>query len=162
MFMFCFFQQSKRGNKQETPLDAPPTESESHLAINPVAERDDEVNPTTPAPPPPPQSAGLLESSTRDLAPTDSTNSRLRSTDPTTNPDQQAQQQQQQNRVQFTPANNYYKNVSDNKDVAKLVSLLVTCINATKKVIKMKRKKILLNHSKYLGYYSSIRYFYTI
>jgi hypothetical protein len=44
---------------------------------------------------------------------------------------------QQQTRVQFTPVNNYFKNVSDNKDVAKLVSLLITCINATKKVCRI-------------------------
>jgi len=74
-----------------------------------------------------------LESSTKELAAqgivsADGTTSRIRGTDPTSNTDPQ------QPRVQFTPANNYYKNVSDNKDVAKLVSLLVTCINATKKV----------------------------
>ncbi len=130
-----FFQQSKRGNKLETPFDAQTTESESHLATNPVPDRDDEGNPVTPGP----TSAGInLESATKDSAPqgilsTDGAISRLRGTEQTALSEQQ-QQQQQQPRVQFTPANNYYKNVSDNKDIAKLVSLLVTCINATKKV----------------------------
>jgi len=121
-------------SKHDTPLDAQTTESESHLAANPVPDRDDEGNPVTPGP----TSAGInLESATKDSAPqgilsTDGANSRLRGTEQTALSEQQ--QQQQQPRVQFTPANNYYKNVSDNKDIAKLVSLLVTCINATKKV----------------------------
>ncbi|CAF0729412.1 unnamed protein product, partial [Didymodactylos carnosus] len=42
---------------------------------------------------------------------------------------------QQERQVVFTPTNNYYKNVSENKDIAKLISLLATCINATKKEI---------------------------
>ena len=29
---------------------------------------------------------------------------------------------------------NYFKNVSENKEIAKLVSLLSTCVNSTKKV----------------------------
>ena len=39
--------------------------------------------------------------------------------------------------VSFTihpQAKNYFRNVSDNKDIAKLVSLLFTAINSTKKV----------------------------
>jgi len=129
-------QQNKRGTKTETPYDAQASESESHLAINSIPDRDDDANP--PTTPGPTSSAVNLESSTKDVAPqgiisADSANSRLRTTEPTTNPEQQ--QQQQQTRVQFVPVNNYYKNVSDNKDVAKLVSLLVTCINATKKVV---------------------------
>jgi hypothetical protein len=131
-------QQTKRGTKTEIPYDAQASESESHLAINSIPDRDDDANP--PTTPGPTSSAINLESSTKDLAPqgiisADSANSRLRTTEPTTNPEQQQQQQQQQTRVQFVPVNNYYKNVSDNKDVAKLVSLLVTCINATKKVV---------------------------
>jgi hypothetical protein len=101
-----------------------PGESDSHVMANQGGERDDEGNPTTPGPTTP----GInLELSTRDFPPTaDSANSRLRATEqvPTTD----------QPRVQFTPANNYYKNVSENKDVTKLVALLATCINATKKV----------------------------
>lgn len=31
-------------------------------------------------------------------------------------------------------ANNFYKSVSENKDIAKLISQLATCINTTKKV----------------------------
>jgi spore germination protein GerM len=62
------------------------------------------------------------------LTAADGTPSRSRGNEQTTNSDQQ------QTRVQFTPANNYFKNVSENKDVAKLVALLATCINATKKV----------------------------
>jgi hypothetical protein len=42
--------------------------------------------------------------------------------------------QQQQPKVQFALANSFFKNVSDNKDIAKLVAQLATCINATKKV----------------------------
>ncbi len=125
------FQQSKRTTKQDTPNDAQINESESHLAINPNPDRDDEANPNTPGP----TSSGMnLESSTKELAAqgissVEGTTSRIRGNEPTT-----TNTDQQQSRVQFTPANNYYKNVSDNKDVAKLVSLLVTCINATKKV----------------------------
>lgn len=98
-----------------------------------TADRDDDGNPvTTPAP----TSAGInLDSSARDITgqgviSVENTNSRLRATDPPA-----GTADGQQSRVQFTPANNYYKNVSDNKDIAKLVSLLVTCINATKKDI---------------------------
>ena len=40
----------------------------------------------------------------------------------------------QQGKVQFTLPNNFYKNVSENKEIAKLVSQLATCTNATKKV----------------------------
>jgi len=40
----------------------------------------------------------------------------------------------QQPKVQFTLTNNFFKNVSDNKDISKLISQLATCINATKKV----------------------------
>ena len=106
------------------------SESESHMALNTNPDRDDEANPVTPGP----ATSGMnLESSTKELAgqgitSAEGTTSRARGTEPTPNADQQ------QPRVQFTPANNYFKNVSDNKDVAKLVSLLVTCINATKKV----------------------------
>ncbi|CAF3729197.1 unnamed protein product [Adineta steineri] len=41
----------------------------------------------------------------------------------------------QQSKVQFIAANNFFKNVIENKDVAKLTSQLATCINATKKDI---------------------------
>lgn len=114
-------------------MDAPGSESESHMGTNVNADRDDEGNPTTPGP----MTSGInLESSTRDLAAqgiisTDGTTSRGRATADQPN----TTDQPQQSRVQFTPANNYYKNVTDNKDVAKLVSLLATCINATKKDI---------------------------
>ena len=40
----------------------------------------------------------------------------------------------QQAKVQFILPNNFYKNVSENKDIGKLISQLATCINATKKV----------------------------
>ena len=40
----------------------------------------------------------------------------------------------QHGKVQFVPTNNFFKNVSENKDVAKLVALLATCINSTRKV----------------------------
>ncbi|UJR23298.1 hypothetical protein I4U23_026313 [Adineta vaga] len=43
--------------------------------------------------------------------------------------------QQQAPRVQFTTTNNFYKNVTDNKDIAKLIAQLATCINSTKKEI---------------------------
>lgn len=113
-------------------MDIPASESESHMGANVNIDRDDEGNPITPGPN---ATAMNLESSTRDLTAqglvsTDSTTSRGRGTDQANNADQV-----QQSRVQFTPANNYYKNVTDNKDVAKLVSLLATCINATKKDI---------------------------
>ena len=101
-----------------------PGESESRLMMNQTPDRDDEGHPNTPGP----TTAGInLESSSKDLAPiVEGTNSRLRAGEQVPTNDQ--------SRVQFTPANNYYKNVSENKDVAKLVALLATCINATKKV----------------------------
>ncbi len=40
----------------------------------------------------------------------------------------------QQTKVQFILPNNFYKNVSENKEIGKLISQLATCINATKKV----------------------------
>ena len=42
--------------------------------------------------------------------------------------------QQQVSKVQFITSNNFFKNVTDNKDIAKLNAQLATCINATKKV----------------------------
>ena len=74
-----------------------------------------------------------VESSTKDTALqggtfADGTNSRLRTHEPVNGLDQQLA------KVQFAPANNYFKHVSENKDVSKLVALLATCINATKKV----------------------------
>ncbi len=124
-------QQNKRATKSETPYDAQASENESHVAINSIPDRDDDAIPSTPGPI---SSANNLESSIKDLPPqgivsAESANSRLR-----TNEQATTNSEQQQTRVQFVPVNNYYKNVSDNKDVAKLVSLLLTCINATKKV----------------------------
>ncbi|CAF4139157.1 unnamed protein product, partial [Rotaria magnacalcarata] len=122
--------QSKRTSKLETPLDTQTGDSESHLATNPPSDHDEEVPPVTPGS----ASAGInLEASTKDLfhqipPSSEGTNSRLRG-------NENANADQQHHRVQFTPANNYFKNVSENKDVAKLVSLLATCINATKKDI---------------------------
>ncbi len=40
----------------------------------------------------------------------------------------------QQVKMQFILPNNFYKNVSENKEIGKLISQLATCINATKKV----------------------------
>lgn len=42
--------------------------------------------------------------------------------------------QQSTSKVQFTTDNNFYKNVTENKDIAKLVSQLATCITTTKTV----------------------------
>ncbi|CAF0723345.1 unnamed protein product [Didymodactylos carnosus] len=41
----------------------------------------------------------------------------------------------QDQQLAVAPANSYYKNVSENKEIAKLVALLATCVNATKKDI---------------------------
>ncbi|CAF0880138.1 unnamed protein product [Rotaria sordida] len=125
-------QQRKRSSKHDIPLDTQIGDSESHLAINPTADHEEENNPITPGS----ALAGAnLETSARDVfhqgssATTDAgTTSRLRG-------HEQTNTDQQHSRVQFTPANNYFKNVSENKDVAKLVALLATCINATKKDI---------------------------
>lgn len=42
----------------------------------------------------------------------------------------------QRTKMPVPVANNFYKNVSENKDIIKLVSQLATCINTTKKVIR--------------------------
>ncbi len=64
------------------------------------------------------------ESSTKDLSPPIVT-SLLRANE---------QVDSQQPKVQFILTNNFFKNVSENKDISKLISQLATCINATKKV----------------------------
>jgi hypothetical protein len=115
------FQKGKRDGKIETLVETQPGENEPQLATNPSTERDEEGNVVN------------SESSVRDLAPqglvpSDVINNRLKVND------QDEQQQQQPPKVQFTPTNNYFKNVAENKDLAKLVSQLATCINATKKV----------------------------
>jgi hypothetical protein len=43
----------------------------------------------------------------------------------------------QQPKVQFSINNNFFKNVTENKDISKLISQLATCINGTKKVCKL-------------------------
>ena len=43
----------------------------------------------------------------------------------------------QQPKVQFSINNNFFKNVTENKDISKLISQLATCINGTKKVYKL-------------------------
>ncbi|CAF1610032.1 unnamed protein product, partial [Adineta ricciae] len=121
-------QQSKRENNTEIPLDAATGDNESHAGVNPQSDREDEGAPTTPGLTP---TGFNLDASTRDLThqgvpANDTSLNRTRATEPTTT-------DHRQERVQFTPANNYYKNVSENKDVAKLVAILATCINATKK-----------------------------
>lgn len=108
----------------------PGSESESRVTTNQTPDRDDEGNPTTPGVAP---SSINLEASTRDLLAQTATSMDAG------NPRSRAQEQAntndaQQSKVQFIPANNYFKNVSENKDVAKLVALLATCINATRKV----------------------------
>lgn len=40
----------------------------------------------------------------------------------------------QQSKVQFAANPNFFKNVSENKDIGKLISQLATCINITKNV----------------------------
>lgn len=40
----------------------------------------------------------------------------------------------QRTKMPVSVANNFYRNVSENKDIAKLVAQLATCINTTKKV----------------------------
>ena len=105
-------------------------ENESRTTTNQTPDRDDDGNTAVSIP----NTPGInLESSNRDLmAPTatsgDGTMSRLRVHEQT------SAVEGQQSKVQFIPTNNYFKNVSENKDVAKLVALLATCINATKKV----------------------------
>jgi len=104
------------------PPDTQAGESESPLAINPLSERDDEANPPmTPGP----TSAGF------NLESPDVTTNRLRTNEQSTTGDHQ------QSQIQFTPTNNYFRNVSENKDVVKLISLLATCINSTKKVYRI-------------------------
>ena len=110
-------------------LDAAAGDNESHGGVNPQSDREDEGAPTTPGLTP---TGFNLDVSTRDLThqgipANDNSLNRTRATEPTTT-------DHRQERVQFTPVNNYYKNVSENKDVAKLVAILATCINATKKV----------------------------
>lgn len=113
-------------------MDGQAAESDSRFGAGSTVDHDEELNPVTPG------SAVVafnFDSSTKDINAqgqfsNDGTASRLRATDSTVAADPQ------QTRVQFTPANNYFKNVSENKDVAKLVALLATCINATKKVKK--------------------------
>jgi dynein heavy chain len=100
------------------PPDTQADESESPRVINPLSERDDEANPMTPGP----TSAGF------NLESPDVTTNRLRANEQTTTADNQ------QSQIQFTPTTNYFRNVSENKDVVKLISLLATCINSTKKV----------------------------
>ncbi|CAF0837526.1 unnamed protein product [Adineta steineri] len=124
--------QKKSDNNNEIPVDGQAGDNESHLGINPTTERDDEGIPLTPGLT---TGGGInLDSSTRDLAhqglpTTDNTTSRSRANEQITTVDHQ------QGRVPMTPTNNYYKNVTENKDVAKLVAILATCINATKKDI---------------------------
>jgi hypothetical protein len=109
----------------DTPSDMQSNENESHAINHQMTDRDDEGNPTTPI--------SNLDSSARDTMPStvtiaEGTNTRLRAHEQTAIGDLS------QNKVQFIPVNNYFKNVSENKDIAKLVALLTTCINATKKV----------------------------
>jgi hypothetical protein len=66
---------------------------------------------------PGPTSAGF------NLESPDVTTNRLRTNEQSTTGDHQPSQ------IQFTPTNNYFRNVSENKDVVKLISLLATCIN---------------------------------
>jgi len=97
-------------------------EPDRHTKRSNTIDRDDEANR--------PAIRNNSVSSTREqasqvLTTTDNINARSRAN---THADQQ------QPKVQFAVANNFFKNVTDNKDIAKLVSQLATCINATKKV----------------------------
>jgi hypothetical protein len=105
--------QGKRRNRRQISVDMPPDEYERHPTINQPADRDDEMN--------------NRELFARDLVPQG-----------LLNPDNPIARSQyieaQQNKVQFASNNNFFKNVTENKDISKLVAQLATCINATKKV----------------------------
>lgn len=116
-------------------MEVPGSESESRVTTNQTPDRDDDGNPISSAAPTSgqPTPAINLDASTRDLLAQPATsmeggNTRSRIQE------QISVVETQQNKVQFVPTNNYFKNVSENKDVAKLVALLATCINATRKV----------------------------
>ncbi|CAF4388468.1 unnamed protein product, partial [Adineta steineri] len=108
--------QKKSDNNNEIPVDGQAGDNESHLGINPATERDDEGIPLTPGLT---TGGGInLDSSTRDLAhqglpTTDNTTSRSRANEQITTVDHQ------QGRVPMTPTNNYYKNLTEKKYVAK-------------------------------------------
>ena len=105
------------------------------MTTNQTPDRDDEGNPVTPAAIP---SSINLEASTRDLLAQTSTS--MEGTNTRSRIQEQISvNETQQNKVHFVPTNNYFKNVSENKDVAKLVALLATCINATRKVTLVSR-----------------------
>ena len=111
------------------------SESESRFIMNQTPDRDEDGSRATPTSGIP---GALAEPSSKDTGLqgggpfADGTNSRLRIYEPVTGLDQQPA------KVQFAPANNYFKHVSENKDVSKLVALLATCINATKKVRRLR------------------------
>lgn len=136
-------------------------DNESPVGINATTEHDEEGTPMTPGL----TSGGInLESSGRDLThqainTTDGTINRTRATEQTTTGEHQPA------RVQFTPSNNYFRNVSENKDVVKLVALLATCINATKKVSDFLLLLICIDKDVFfycVGYNSSFRNLCTI
>jgi hypothetical protein len=99
-----------------------PGEHTQHPKTGHTSERDDEANPPIINNNP---ELSAREQASQVLTISDNINTRSRTN---THADQQ------QAKVQFTVANTFFKNVSDNKDIAKLVAQLATCINATKKV----------------------------
>jgi len=118
---FSFVFQGKRDVKQELPVDTQSGEPDRHNKRSNTIDRDDEANR--------PAIRNNSDSSTREqasqLLTTDNINTRSRAN---------TYADQQQPKVQFAVANNFFKNVTDNKDIAKLVAQLATCINSTKKV----------------------------
>lgn len=119
MFYFQDKQKGSFGSTNDTDLD----ERERQGPLVRIVERPDERNPTN-------ITNNNLESNGLDLAPQGLVNSTNITDQGQINPPGA----RRQSKVHFTIDNNFFKNVAENKDIAKLVSQLATCINTTKTV----------------------------
>lgn len=114
--------------KTESGMDGILAEADSRTNVTNTPDRDDETNQVIPGTAlSGPTAEGVRELITQTSLSLDVNATRLKTAETTV--------EGQQGRVQFAATNNYFKNVSENKDVSKLVSLLATCINASRKVV---------------------------
>ncbi|CAF3405686.1 unnamed protein product [Rotaria sp. Silwood1] len=111
----------RQRKKHESTTHMRSDERERYYAINPTFERNEEGSPTN--------IGNNTESYTTDLYPQGLITSTNINTRTRVN---RSARQQQTSKVQFILDNNFFKNVSENKDILKLVAQLATCINTTK------------------------------
>lgn len=108
-------------------MDPPLAENDAHLATHPTAERDDEDHPITSDLVPPTYNPNLSAREPPAGGPPATDIFTARSRGNTVGAVPELQQQAK-------ATNNYYKHVSENKDISKLIGQLATCINTSKEV----------------------------